>query len=233
MLGYAPVLITSYTVRSIYFDTHRMDYYYDKINGYKIRRKLRIRGYNEPSSDSMVILEIKRKINDFIDKHRAPLLYSNLEDLFISADLDSFINCKDENNLNEAKRFFFHITRDNLNPSSLVVYEREAFFSKYDFNIRITFDKNLRYKPLPVLSQLYDESMIKSTTSMTKWFLLEMKFYRGFPEAFQRIINKFRLNRIAFSKYELCISADKSVSSVTDNNCFVFSNPAWRSQVIS
>ncbi len=36
-----------YTVRSVYFDTSRFDYYYEKIDGYKIRKKIRIRGYNE------------------------------------------------------------------------------------------------------------------------------------------------------------------------------------------
>ena len=49
-----------YTCRSIYYDTSRMDDYYDKLAGIKIRKKLRIRGYNKQNDESVVFLEIKR-----------------------------------------------------------------------------------------------------------------------------------------------------------------------------
>ena len=35
-----------YTVRSIYYDTSSYDYYHEKMDGIKIRKKLRIRSYN-------------------------------------------------------------------------------------------------------------------------------------------------------------------------------------------
>ena len=38
-----------YTVRSIYFDTPELDFYYEKIDGVKIRKKLRVRTYNRVS----------------------------------------------------------------------------------------------------------------------------------------------------------------------------------------
>ena len=35
-----------YTVRSIYFDTRNMDFYHEKIEGLRVRKKIRVRGYN-------------------------------------------------------------------------------------------------------------------------------------------------------------------------------------------
>jgi SPX domain protein involved in polyphosphate accumulation len=70
-----------YTVRSIYFDTAHFDYYYEKIDGYKIRKKIRIRGYNEKIGDSTVFMEIKRKFKEPIEKDREKLTFEVMKRL--------------------------------------------------------------------------------------------------------------------------------------------------------
>ena len=57
--------------------------------------------------------------------------------------LDS-IESKD--NISDAEKFLYYYVKGSLNPITLVTYEREAFFSKFDKSLRITFDKNIRYK---------------------------------------------------------------------------------------
>ena len=47
-----------YTVRSIYFDTPHLLFYYEKLDGLKIRKKLRIRTYNNYCQDSKAFIEI-------------------------------------------------------------------------------------------------------------------------------------------------------------------------------
>lgn len=220
-----------YTIRSIYYDTRKLTFYHEKLEGVKNRKKLRIRGYNEFSENSIVLLEIKRRLNDFIDKNRAIMNYRDLNVLFETCDIEQYVTCKDENNLNDAKRFFYNYTKKSLMPISLVVYDREAFFSKFNPNIRITFDKNLRYKSFPVFADLFDENGLKPTEIMSRNFLLEMKFHNGYPEAFQKIINKFKLKRMPFSKYEVCVTADESFNAVIKNNRFILSNPVWNPQV--
>lgn len=220
-----------YTVRSIYFDTHHLDYYHEKLDGLKNRKKIRIRGYNELTDKSIAVLEIKRKIGDFIDKTRSLFFYQDLYELLCSGNIEEFILSKDKLNIEEAKRFFFHVTKNIVIPTSLVVYDREAFFSKFDSNIRITFDKNLRYKSFPKLADLYEDHILKP--AMTKVFLLEMKFYRGYPEPFQRIINKFKLKRISYSKYVTCIDTDNSFHIIINNNRYLFSKPVWKGRLYS
>ncbi len=218
-----------YTIRSIYYDNTAMDYYQEKVDGVKMRKKIRIRGYNEFSDKNIVFLEIKRKLENFIDKNRAQLFYENLDDLFFTGDVESYVIRKEPTSVQDAKRFFFHIHRNTLRPVSLVVYDREAFFSKFDSNIRITFDKNLRYAPFPTFGDLYEENILRKV--MINYFVLELKFYKGFSENYQRLINKYGLVRQAVSKYQICVDAEMSRQCTTNFRQFIFSNPALQQQI--
>ncbi len=198
--------LPEYTVRSIYFDTSEFDLYNDKVEGLEIRKKVRIRGYNQPMGKDIVFLEIKRKLGDAIYKNRAPILYENIENLLSSGDADRLIikNIKGfENSLSDAKKFLFHIYRKNMQPKVLVIYEREAYHSKIDGSFRITFDKNLRCFPYPQLNELFVERDL--TYHSTDYFLIEIKFYGQLPNWLKFLINKFLLTRISFSKYVACI----------------------------
>lgn len=218
-----------YTVRSIYYDNMNFDYYKEKVEGIKTRKKIRVRGYNESGDKNIVFLEIKRKLENFIDKNRAQLKYENIEDLFITGDVESYIIRKESNSLDDAKRFFYHIHRKSLKPVSLIVYDREAFYSKFDSNIRVTFDKNLRYSPFPNFDILYEENILRKV--MPKHFVLELKFYKGYSEHFQKIITKYGLVRSAVSKYQICIDAELSRQSITNFKQFIFSNPFLQEQI--
>lgn len=63
--------IPEYTVRSIYFDTIKLNAIHEKVDGLESRRKLRIRSYDKPSPSSLVFLEIKKKIGEKIGKNRS------------------------------------------------------------------------------------------------------------------------------------------------------------------
>lgn len=196
-----------YTVKSIYFDTMRLDDYRDKLAGIKIRKKLRIRGYNLRNSESTVFLEVKRKYENHIYKNRAPLYYSNLDLLLSTADCEKYL-LKKKNFLDsksDASKFFYLFKTKNYSPVTLVTYEREAFYSKHDSTLRITFDKNLRSKPLPQTSELYDDISLKY--SMPGNFILELKFFSGFPTWLQKIIRRFEISRRAISKYTISVDS--------------------------
>jgi hypothetical protein len=197
--------LPEYTVRSIYFDTSEFDLYNDKVEGLEIRKKIRIRGYNQPTGMDIVFLEIKRKLGDAIYKNRAPILYENLEKLLLSGDVDGLIikNMKGfESSLNDARKFLFHIYRKNMQPIAVVIYEREAYHGKIDGNFRITFDKNLRCFPYPGLNELFIERNL--TYQNADYFLIETKFFGQLPNWFKFLINKFSLMRVSFSKYVIC-----------------------------
>jgi hypothetical protein len=198
-----------YTVRSIYYDTPKFDCYHEKIEGIKVRKKYRIRGYNVPEQDEIAFLEIKRKYNNHINKNRAPILNQNLQSFLVSRDLDKHIlsfsgNGKEQN---DAQRFLFHYYRDRLKPVVLINYEREAFVGKFDSTFRITFDKNLRSAVYPSLESLYKEDQMKY--SMMNNFILEVKFNSGLPKWIKSILTRYNLLRKSLSKYTICLDSHR------------------------
>jgi len=216
-----------YTVRSIYYDTKSMQYYFEKIEGYKIRKKIRIRGYNQLLGEKVVFLEIKRRYENFNAKNRSPVLYGDLEELFATGNIEDLVlsNKISDKRTTDGKRFFFNIISNSLIPTVLVVYDREAFFGKLDRNIRITIDKNIRSMGFPTLKDLYREDILVPTHP--NYFILELKFNLGFPEWLQSIVSFFKLNRIAVSKYSTCLDIQKKYDPLFNPDTYKFRNSVF------
>lgn len=198
-----------YTVRSIYFDTSNLKFYHEKLDGIKERKKLRIRGYNQLSDDSIIFLEIKRKNENYISKNRSPLFLNDLNNLFESKDLNSYIIETEnyEQAIEDGRKFFHYMSKMSLHPVILIVYEREAYFSKFTDELRITFDKNLRYMLFPDINDFGSEG--KMNFVMPSNFILEVKFSGGLPRWLHKIISGMSLSRLALSKYTMCIENEK------------------------
>ncbi|MFH1515138.1 MAG: polyphosphate polymerase domain-containing protein [bacterium] len=199
-----------YIVRSVYCDTPRFDCYWEKIEGLKVRKKFRIRGYDHPEKNSVVFLEIKSKYENFITKSRAPLLWEHLQNVLAAHDLDKYIISFSGNGEEkiDARRFLYNYYRRTLRPTVLIIYEREAFFSKFNPSLRLSFDKNLRSTLFPSMDMLYREEQVK--LAMRKYFILEVKFYTGLPAWVQSIIKRYQLSRMALSKYTICLDSHQT-----------------------
>ena len=203
----------SYTVRSVYYDTLGFDCYDAKEAGLKIRSKFRIRGYDQCADDAVVYLEIKRKYSGFIDKHRAPILRKDLEAFLSSRDIERYvINARTTPQARrDAERFLYHYYRFKLHPAVLVVYDREAFYAGFDSSLRLTFDKSLRRILSPSLGDLYDD--IGLGRAMSRSFILEIKFFRyALPGWVRSVISRYRLPRMALSKYTICLDTQPSAA---------------------
>ena len=191
----------SYTVRSVYFDTPDLLYYREKIEGVPHRLKLRIRTYNSEAQKSKVFFEIKRKHRIPMTKNRAAYPMETTmkflrEGAVTEADLAH--DPKQEN----TQKFLYHLHRDNLHPTVLVVYDREAYESVFDNSVRITFDKRLRSKAVSDVEEIYSDDLI---TVMDGFFILEVKYNKQYPEWMRLIVNSLDLKQVAASKYCMCM----------------------------
>lgn len=198
-----------YTVRSIYFETPDFEFYEEKVSGIPNRKKLRIRGYNEQEEKSKVFLEIKRKYQIPMHKYRAPLLFEDAKQLFRGSTIHAHVHNSSQHPqaTDHARRFFYHFYRQQLRPTVLVVYEREAYQAKIptDNQLRITFDKNLRGAAYPTLDDLYSER--ETRPAMPGYFVLEVKFNETFPSWMLPIIDRLALHKQAVSKYIICVDS--------------------------
>lgn len=198
-----------YTVRSVYYDNKKFDCYYEKVEGLQTKKKIRIRGYNSYKKDDILFFEVKRKFENYIQKSRAPLKWEEAENLF-----SNYSNSKIpfETNTQEYKEighFLYNYHVKKLMPTILIIYEREAFFSKFDKFLRITFDKNLRSLLYPSLDSLYLNGNVKYV--LPGYFILEIKFYRGLPLWLKSIIVRYRMQRMSISKYSICMGSHVSM----------------------
>lgn len=214
-----------YTVRSIYFDTPKFDFYYEKIEGIKNRKKVRLRGYNEGDNESTVFLEIKRKYDIPIIKYRAPVSFGDALEMFGTKKINGQIIAdkifpKGQEN---SKRFFYQVLSKNLRPVVLVIYEREAYLSKFDDTVRITIDKNLRSKAYPMLTELYKEERISA--SLKDHFILEVKFNSYFPAWLNPIVANLSLRKQAASKYCISMDTNNVVTQLTKSK--IYTRSKW------
>ncbi len=197
-----------YAVRSIYYDNRRFNCYDEKFDGFRLKKKLRIRGYNQPGPDSMVFLEIKRKQEDFISKSRAPVRWDRIEQVFSGYGPAAPLPFAPGSPEAEAAgRFLYNYYRRRMMPVVLVAYEREAYFGRFDPKLRLTFDRNIRSRLYPQLAALYVDRDLKFL--IPGHFVFEVKFYLNLPQWVRRVIQQFNLQRTAFSKFALGIEVHR------------------------
>ncbi|MCF7809992.1 polyphosphate polymerase domain-containing protein [bacterium] len=188
----------AYTVRSIYLDTRSYLFYFEKKDGLKIRKKLRIRTYNNSQPNNAGFLEIKRKHGNTVFKERVRINLSETPNILNGAELhptgsDTHI---EKIALN---RFIYLTKRLKLEPKTLITYEREALIGLDDPMLRVTFDMNLRSYSQPNIEEFLREKDMRSIEN--SHFVLEIKFDSYMPVWIRHIIRDFGLRVQAISKY--------------------------------
>ncbi|MBZ0265936.1 polyphosphate polymerase domain-containing protein [bacterium] len=196
-----------YPVRSIYFDTRNLLFYFEKMAGQKIRKKLRVRTYDTKIDRATVYLEIKRKRDEYIVKERVRLSWEEWENFGgaqkdeIDTDLFGGYDWQDRI---VRERFIYLLHRLSLREKALIAYEREAFHDPVNPDLRITFDYNVRSLLNPARSDLFTD--MNTRTFGNPFFILEIKFSLTLPRWVRQLLKDFRLQNESISKY--CLGVD-------------------------
>jgi hypothetical protein len=106
--------------------------------------------------------------------------------------------------------FLSYFIRDNLNPVSLIAYDREPFLSKFDDSLRITFDKNLRFLSSANYKDMFEEEELSRV--LKNKIIIEIKFNHSVPAWLRDTIIKFGLHRTSVSKYAICMAGSPHAS---------------------
>ncbi|MDQ3535490.1 MAG: polyphosphate polymerase domain-containing protein [Bacteroidota bacterium] len=204
--------IPEYTVRSIYFDSPDFNSYYEKVEGYKDRKKLRIRGYNLYEPGCKVFLEIKRKLENNIAKNRVLVNFDDLPALLETSDINKYISL-DYNSpraYQDAIKFFYNLKRFSQRPVNLIVYEREPYHGKFNPGVRLTLDKNIRAMSHPKITDLYNEKGL--VYLWDNFFILEIKYFTPvMPRWARSLVEEFKLKHAALSKYAIGLDVQQFV----------------------
>jgi SPX domain protein involved in polyphosphate accumulation len=205
-----------YSVRSIYLDTTDLLFYYEKIDGQNVRKKLRIRTYDTgPNQSNNAFLEIKRKVDDTVYKERVMINLNEAYKLGNGAQIGIPQEKPSFATKTALNRFIYLTKRLILEPKALITYEREAFHGKEDPGIRITFDLNVRSYINPDYDEIFREDDMRSVADPV--FVLEVKFTGDMPIWMRQVIRDFGLRQQSFSKYCNGLDIWSDMSKKMDN----------------
>lgn len=191
------------TIRNIYFDTDTYRLIRRSLEKPAYKEKLRIRSYRTAAPDDPVFVELKKKYKSVVYKRRLVLTEAQAMDSFqngVPLPVHSQIGDEIE---------YFRSYYENLHPSVLLSYEREAFYALDGGDFRITFDENILYRTydFSLRSEVYGTPLLNNDTT-----LMELKTSGGLPLWMSHELNQLKVYRISFSKYGL---AYRQISPIT------------------
>ena len=202
-----------YLIDTLYLDTPMFHIYRATIEDSPDRYKLRIRNY--PSlAGGPVFFEVKRRVSDSILKTRGHFR-GHWQDILIgeSHDVLAHIDPKQRKGIDN---FICHYHKLPMQPTAIVRYEREPYFSTIDEYARITFDRSVSYQrthdlsleaPTDHWTYIDDASGQRGMRPNSSAVLLELKFTSMVPAWMRNMVNTIGLQRLAFCKYSRAIDS--------------------------
>jgi len=199
----------SYALASLYYDSPDLRCYWEKVDGVKFRRKLRIRRYEtgEPLQDETpIFVEIKQRLDRVTQKRRAILPYG--EALRLCDGRQALQHAPDDGAVID--EIYSFLWQYNLRAASIVRYERQAFMgTEYDIGLRVTFDTNLTYQ-----TNALDLSKPPTGFPMlpANQVVMEIKVNERIPYWLTELVAAHNLQMVRMSKYCRSIEAAQITS---------------------
>jgi len=192
----------SYRVTSLYYDTLDELFYLQTLDNLAFRQKLRLRIYDKAVPGCPGFLEIKQRLNGLVHKRRLSLpLAEAYAGAVPGAEIPHHLKGA---NLQIFQEVSFLVNFYTLAPKIVVSYQRQAYVSRDDPELRITFDTDLLFwtdkprvespeRPLPFFR---DEKVI-----------MEIKSNKSLPMWLSRLVSENECCKLKLSKYCLSMAA--------------------------
>lgn len=179
------------TICNIYFDTPDFLLIRRSIEHPIYKEKLRLRSYGTAKTDSKTFIEIKKKYKRVVYKRRTEMTQNESMRYLCNGE-----HIADSQILKEIDYFLKHY--NNLAPRVVISYNREAFYSKDDYNFRVTFDDNVLWRDydLSLCKGIYGTPILKNNYS-----LMEIKTATALPLWMTNLLSENKIYKTSFSKY--------------------------------
>lgn len=180
------------TVCNIYYDTPDFRLIRQSLEKPVYKEKLRMRSYGPAAADQPVFLELKKKCQGVVYKRRIEVSQQAAVQFLrgaASLPADSQIGRE----ISYVLKFY-----ETLIPAVYLSYDRKAFFAADDPGLRITFDRNIRWRrrELSLTAKPDGRQLLSSGQS-----LMEIKTGSAIPLWLVKLLNARQIRQTAFSKY--------------------------------
>lgn len=185
-----------YRIRSLYFDTLDDGDYLDKVEGFEMRRKIRLRSYGADSD--FAVLEMKQKEGAYQKKRSLRVSRADAERL-ISGDYSPLLRYREA----FAAECYGLMHYKCYRPKAVVDYRRKAYMAKEN-NIRITIDSDI--VATEACFDIFSPGMVQYPVFEPFHAVLEVK-YNGFLLGYIKdLVSAANCSELSVSKYCLARS---------------------------
>ena len=197
-----------YRVTSIYYDTKGLDFYWQRVDGQPVRRKLRLRFYGEIDNWQEValrpcFLELKHRVGESAYKDRLRLTPEGVQRIL--ADAAALRDVRDLVAAEHADQHEALATIEWIHgalgcePVNVISYRREAWIGLVDSRLRLTFDQ---------MAHAYNPDLDTAIGTHTGLpvicpgeYIMEIKFNYAIPRWMRELVGAHGLFPQRFSKY--------------------------------
>lgn len=179
-----------HTICSLYFDTEDYLLIRRSMDKPAYKEKLRLRSYGMPEENSIVFLELKKKLDGVTYKRRVPMKLCEAEKYLRDGTTEHAGQILEE--------IGWFRKQYHLEPKAFLCYDRIAFFGMEDAALRVTFDTDIKWRcaDLQFTSGCYGAPMLASGER-----LMEIKMTAAFPCWLSLLLSRLNIYPVSFSKY--------------------------------
>ena len=180
------------SILNIYYDTPDFKLIRASLEKPVYKEKLRLRTYGIPEDDTRAFIEIKKKYKGIVYKRRIGMDYSDALDY-----LNNGAACKKQSQISREIDYFKQFYK-GLKPAMAISYDRIAMAGIQDPELRITFDKNIRWR-VDNLDLKYGntgQDILKPGQR-----LMELKIAGAMTLEMAHILDELGIRKTSFSKY--------------------------------
>lgn len=189
---------TGYGVWSTYYDSRQLRFYWEKVEGLKFRRKLRLRHYGDRfavTEETPVFVEIKQRVNRVTQKRRIRLPY---------AEAIRLCSGREPAECDASARGFVDevldlVHRLDLRPIAVTGYQRQAYLGRgAELGLRVTFDQRVRGRDRDFHLAAEAENRLIVPGGMS---IMEVKANERVPYWLTDLTAEYNLQVVRISKY--------------------------------
>ena len=200
--------INNYIEKDLYYESTICNIYYDNDNNELIinslekppfKSKVRIRSYGVPSLKDEIFVEIKNKYNGVVEKRR------------VKMPLEEFYNYEKKRKIIKnnqiMKEIDYYFKYYKLKPAIFIAYDRVSYRGKFEEDLRITIDSNLRSRSNNLKLELGDKG---EKYFDKEYYIMEIKTLNSMPIWLVKSLSKLKIYPTSCSKYGKIYEKNKS-----------------------
>lgn len=183
-----------HTICNIYYDTEDYDLVRVSIEKPPYKEKFRLRSYGIPIAGNSIFAEIKKKFDGIVYKRRIAAAPPEIQDFLKGRRLPH-----EDIQIQREIHWFLHM--HCLEPKVFIGYERIAFAGREDPELRITFDRNIRWRmdDLDLCAGTAGKPVLPDDR-----IVMEVKLAQTMPLWMAAVLSELQVYPTSFSKYGTC-----------------------------